>query len=787
MSPARAAATCPTPLSFARQAVRAFIKARARLHRLKLTMDAEGQGEALYRFDYAGMSFHYFVLSFNHPAGEKTDHNTGEKWDVMSALCMGDWTSEREANLRREIIKQRNGRPDSDTLVYARGNRSGRLFDHVVESLADGRQPDGDRLAVVGYIVRTTSFVGNGLLGMRAFAGYGADHPLRWPYHAQMCAAFLLREFVGDLVDAMAAARSAGAAKLDIAFRHALGLGNAAGAGLVSFTAAHPRLLHRWNAAIEDALAEARQRPVDAGRQRALIERAITYYGEAHPDRNGAFPDPAVIVQELSALRNGEAPALSQATREVLDAILLEQHPDIVARYEDAFTAEESLTVDPAMTVAELAALLDRDYGWALALPEPPHRLIWYRSEDAPGDSRRGRAGIVPDAEFESAQDLVPRVKELRSALRGADDAMRIGAFLLDRPALRYVTARVQSLAGEPYGEYRADYTDPAFSRFPAPRLILSFYGMEKLDTALPRSIRGVLMQGAPTAADVAAGRDGPWPFAPMPFRTGATPRQATRAIATAGDLPSVAVRPPGRRRRFVDSSPIMSATIQVSPVEMLRATQKALQGAGFSFGLSWEAAELVIQAEALHGTGLRSCLDQLAVMPCLRRAPPSWDGATTLDARGLPALTLASPVCDLACSAPGHPVRVRNTFGMSALETLPLRAASRGLHGLLLWQANPGFEEPMGEPAQRAVLADGAGLAVGGAAAMPFDIGPAEFLFVCLERNALPDISGWQRHAPPELGPPMTVQRAHFDSLMLLSEKVRLPVAIEALVSAGP
>ena len=48
----------------------------------------------------------------------------------------------------------------------------------------------------------------------RPLAGFAPDHPLRLPYHLQFASAFVLREYVFDLVDHMARARSAQAARL---------------------------------------------------------------------------------------------------------------------------------------------------------------------------------------------------------------------------------------------------------------------------------------------------------------------------------------------------------------------------------------------------------------------------------------------------------------------------------------------------------------------------------------------------------------------------------------------
>jgi hypothetical protein len=200
-----------------------------------------------------------------------------------ASSAKGEWTAEREAHLRREVPKQRAGFADYDTLIYARGNRSARLFDHVVDSLARGLQPNLDLIAPIGYILRTTAFIGNGQLGTRAWAGFDRDHPLRRPYHAQFCSAFMLREFVFDLVDHMARARNPDAARLAPPYRRYIGLGNSAATGLAAFVTNHPQFMHRWSLACEEALALAKARPLVAEARRefvALLDKAITYHEE---------------------------------------------------------------------------------------------------------------------------------------------------------------------------------------------------------------------------------------------------------------------------------------------------------------------------------------------------------------------------------------------------------------------------------------------------------------------------------------------------------------------------
>lgn len=862
MSPRRISAVFPGPLSFARQTLGELQRLGSRLTRLRLDIDADGRGTALYRFTVGATDLHYLVVSNALAEEEKTDHNTGEVWDVMSALVCGPWTAEREADLLRELPKQRNGRPDADTLVYARGNRSGRLFDHVVESLAAGRQPDPDRLSAIGYIVRTTSFVGNGLLGMRSFEGYGESHPLRRPYHAQLCAAFLLREFVCDLVDAIAAARSGNAAaRLDSSFRRALGLGNSAGPGLVYFTANHPKLIHHWIRIQEEALTRARARPLEPGHVeefRGLLARAAVYFAQSYPDRNGIYCDPARLSVEMETLADRlSAPVqaadcgelcdhlcqdVSLEAAEVVDMILLEICPDIVADYLDAFVTDETLAVDPVMDLGRLKQIIATDYGWALEADRHAgdRRLFWYRSEDAPGDSRRGLRGVIAGIEHETPLDVVMKVAELARALSDCPDRETVGHFLLSRPEYSYVVSRVQTLAGLDTAEYRADYTHPDFQRLIPPRLILNFYGMEKLDTHLPRSVRGVLLQGAPTADDLAAGRPGTWPFPIFPGAGRASPaapreaRIAVREAAIGNDTASKAVKPPGRKRRYVDTSGRADNHIRVSPVELGRALQKSLQGVGMSLGDSIQAAELVMLGEAMGRSAVASCLEQIEVFP----GSIDWRRAPALQPAVLPSLDLAgrAAIADMprigyflaaearlrGCSG----IVARRTFGMTVLDALAFRLAESGLAVLLGWRANGNFAEQAGATYAAVAFpaAGGAGmfeLAVQPAGANSAEPGAwaelvaradpgqiAAFAASAISALAPGDYAIFaasvDKAAAPAGAPPacdsdtvartrkagltcgIPLPRAQFEKVMLLSERVRVPSALEEFIAAG-
>src|SRR5690606_24324706 len=245
------------------------------------------------------------VLSKQLTPDQKLDRNFANDWDAKGALCYGPWSPERDAYTRRELEKMRSGRVDYDTFVVVRANRSDRLFSHVIERLAAGRQPDAETIASVGYLMRTTGFTGNGALGTRPFKGIEAENPLAAPFAAQILTAYLLREYSFDLVEQMARARNSQAVTLAPAFKRYLGVGNSAATGLVAYFVNHPQLVNSWCLAREIAYARAKARPLGKTRDEwaaleALLVRAVRYFAEDEPQSGPAkFTPSATISEEL--------------------------------------------------------------------------------------------------------------------------------------------------------------------------------------------------------------------------------------------------------------------------------------------------------------------------------------------------------------------------------------------------------------------------------------------------------------------------------------------------------
>jgi hypothetical protein len=523
----------------------------------------------------------------------------------------------------------------------------------------------------------------------------------------------MLREYVFDLVDHMARARSPAAIRLDPAYRRYLGLGNSAATGLVHFLGTHPCLIDRWCGTTERALAEARAQevvpgsPVTAAFER-LIGKAIRYFREGRQETDLVFAGTGEIADDLvrvaaafrdraagtrqpwRALHDWIARDLGAETLEVFDAIVLELYPEIVDRHAEEFLADERLVVDPAMTLRALASLLRARYDWALAAAEPEASyFFWYRSRQAPRDVRRGIRALADGFDRESPVDVTLRVRDLQETIAAFPPETPVAELLSRHPRLRHVVARVQSPSAAAYGELRVDYLSRLFSPFEPIRFLLSFYGMEKFESAPPKSVRGAFLQGAPIAEDVAAGVDGDWPFPLIPRQD--RPAGVRQAIA-----PGVAVAPPP----VAGDDGASGKALIVAPIELQRLAQGALHGSGVPLGVAEHSAGHVVFAQAVDGSGVDTLLRHLDRGAFGEKAPAivaSAPSAYVLDAYGASALLVAPSTLDLAIAKAARDkagaVLVRGAVGGATVADIVLDCAERGLLALLMWDdGQPGF-----------------------------------------------------------------------------------------------
>ena len=494
-------------------------------------VDERAEGEALYRI-HAGNDwvFDFVIYSFEPTLDGRTGRITGQNWDMMGALIEGPTTAEDRATTRAELPKLYAGRATPGTLTWARSNRSFRAFNHAVDALAAGEQPDTQALWEVGYLMRNTGLDGNGTFLTRSFLTLEPDHPLRLPLHAQLLSAFIMREFASDLANAIAKHRNPAAAQLDRELRRMIGIGNGSALGLLFFVNTHPMLIGTWLEQRQTLLAEATQLALVAGEEDyetyiGLIRRAAEF-SRVDPYVYARFDDPHRVAEQLDVaierledlaargttgaeLLNTLDGQIGNEAWELVAANLLELLPyeRITAALEGGIHKEQ-FVCEPNMPLTEVREILDRDYQWALELDmDAPgaRKYVWYKSADAE-EPRRGAADEVSGGR-NWALNLPGDVQAVSQAL-AETTAAKVGELLRERPQLRAAVERIQSLRDFRYHSPQMNMLSDEFIPVSIVRFMNSaVHGLLRtVDEGDDRNVLGLIYLGAPTAADLNEG-----------------------------------------------------------------------------------------------------------------------------------------------------------------------------------------------------------------------------------------------------------------------------------------
>lgn len=532
---ARMGSAHPSRLSFLRTLLRRMTREGWRFDRPLWQVDARGVGRAVYRA--IGPRHTYSLVAFAHdlPDQLRSDRVIATAWDATFALFDGTPKAADLERLAANVPLQEAGRLGPTELSLSRANRSVRLFEHVVERLSRGLQPDPGELDAVGYLMRTTAVYGSGKFGAADRSAIAEREELRPPFQAEMLSVWLIRAFTLDIAEHLARARGGeGAARLDPALRRRLGVGNSTGLGMAPFLIHHPVLLNNWMAAREEALARVRALPAAGAREQAGFAEALTLAREnarlwrsAHPLQEGKL---AALRRDLDAIaartadgrpRGSARPwddlwqwgeqTLSLEGQEALLSLLLEPQGAVVDELAERMHADEAacFDIDGAMTVGEVRRLLRRDYAWALdvdyAVPAGCARF-WYVSEEKL-EPRLGERHEEEGAERELPLDIGRQAAALAKALASREEGEPIACFLLARPEQRYILRRVQITARNPYAEIRDNLIDAEMLPIDLLRCKLAFFGATRFDPRSDRWVRISLFQDAPYPDEMGPGR----------------------------------------------------------------------------------------------------------------------------------------------------------------------------------------------------------------------------------------------------------------------------------------
>lgn len=536
-------------LSFMRQLTRRMQRERWRFTTEAWQIDEKGVGFAV--LTAHGPERSYSLVAFAHdlPDDQRSDRVIAEAWDTTFALFDGIPDQDDIQRLQANVPYQEAGRISATELTLARANRSVRLWEHVVSSLAQGRQPEQAQIDAVGYLMRTTAVYGSGKFGAADREHLASRAEFAAPFQVEMLTVYLIRSFVRTLVEHMARQRNAQAVTLEPAIARRIGIGNSTGLGMAPFIINHPTLFNNWIAARETGIARVRSvenaSEVEVEVFMDLLGRTqllMQLWHSEHPlqkarvsllrsdlDRlQGALSDLDLArAHPWNRLYLWVTENLGLEAQECLGSLLLEPYPELVDDLVEGMASDEAQlpAINGSVSLAMTRQALERQYGWALGVnwEDREHcARAWYVSAEKlePRLGERFEEPIEPyEQPLAPARDAAALHELLGTGQDEAADAVAwkpdtpIAEVLLQHPEHRHTVRRLQSVALHPYAEIRDNTISADLLPIDMLRAKLSFFGAVNFDPRSDRWVRICLYANAPYPDELQAADADRWPY----------------------------------------------------------------------------------------------------------------------------------------------------------------------------------------------------------------------------------------------------------------------------------
>ncbi|MGB0607731.1 MAG: hypothetical protein ACPGNR_04860 [Paracoccaceae bacterium] len=525
MKLARMGAFHQNRLSFMRVLLRRATTEKWIFERPLFDINSQGVGRAVYSADTGKKRYSLVAFANDLPPERRSDRVIATEWDASFALFDGIPTQSDLDRLEKNVPLQEAGRVTKKELSISRANRSVRLWDYVVDSLAAGDQPKVNLVENIGYLMRTTAVYGSGKFGAADRETLVQRPEFQGSFQVEMLTVYLIRTFVMDLVEHMAHAKAPQTAvKLKPTLRRKFGIGNSTGLGMAPFLIKHPMLLNNWIAAKEEALSRVRSvesvAPEDFQKFKSLLPRAlqnINNWQSEHPIQKEKL---AILKQDFEMISSKVASldqntsflwemlhcwaekALSLEGQELLISLMFEPYGYMIDDLSGCMSADEfkGFRIDGSMTIGSLNQVLETIYDWALKIDwssKSANARAWYVSEEKL-EPRLGERFEEDIADYEQPLQPGRDAAALHTALKGWSGHEKIATFLLAHPEHRHTVRRCQIVSKFEYAEIRDNTIDAKMLPIDLLRAKLAFFGAGHFDPRSDRWVRINMFKGAP-------------------------------------------------------------------------------------------------------------------------------------------------------------------------------------------------------------------------------------------------------------------------------------------------
>ncbi len=535
-----------TRLSFMRALIRRMSKEKWQFEKLRQDVDQNGFGVSVYAAHTPVRTYSLVAFTQDIPADMRTDRVIAEVWDATFNLFDGVPTQEDIDYLTNNTPKQEGGRFRPSELSLSRANKSLRLFEHITSTLAEGKQPDIDLVASVGYIMRTTAVYGSGKFGCADRAKIADREECKVSFHMELLTVYLIRWFTIDLVETIAKKRGGDrAVSLEPHIRQFIGVGNSTGLGMAPFLLKHPVLIHNWVTAKETALARVRslETPIQGSLEAFIesvnqvaqhlkewrvadeIQSARIEKLEAEVERLGHWcgdEDNLTKPYPWNSIYQFAEDNFSLECQEMVVSLVIEPNGALVDDLADTMFATTVPQFEADMSLVKLKSIVKDCYAWAtgidFSLGESQHHF-WYYSEDKL-EPRFGSTGVDKGVDQEMPLAIGRDADDLSEQLKTASDDTTVGEFAMQYPEFRHIIRRIQNTALRPYAEVQDNLLGEKMRPLDLLRFKLAFFGASKFDPKSDLWTRISMYQGAPMPDQLADANHDDWAFPIRPKRS---------------------------------------------------------------------------------------------------------------------------------------------------------------------------------------------------------------------------------------------------------------------------
>ena len=489
-------------------------------------LDKKGFGVAVYSFKKKDRVYSLVCFANKINDKDRSDRVIATKWDAAFTLYDGVPDKKDIKRLKKEVPKQEVGRLSYKELTLSRANRSVRIFNHVIDSLSNGVQPNEDLLKKVGYLYRTTAVYGSGKFGLADRFRIKNREEINGPFRLEMMLVYLVRQFTFDQVNHISKHKNPdNAVTLDKKICKNLGIGNSTGLGMAPFIVNHPTLLNNWILSREKALKKIREikkvKSADSKLFKECVKNSIKNITSWNTESEYQLGKIKLLLKDvekfLMFLENDfsfnedypfnkiylwlESKTCEECTEYVV-SIMMEPFNGIIDPLIKEMSSDEEkhFNIPTNRTVDELIKILETNYSNIINIDfkkKENNKKFWFISKNKE-EPRLADRFDEQGAELEQPLAIARDIKKLYQKLKITEKNISIANFLINNSDLRHVVRRAFIIEKFPYSEIQDNTISEKIIPIDMLRLKLSFFGALKFDPRSDKWLRICMFQGAP-------------------------------------------------------------------------------------------------------------------------------------------------------------------------------------------------------------------------------------------------------------------------------------------------